>query len=140
MIAPQPTAPTSQTARRIHRALVTGVLLFAVVGYFIYKPTDANSGGLAPGTVGVLLGLSLGACALSLLLRRRVPKRSIDESADLFWKAAGPPAMLVWMPLEAASLLAVFVSARTHSIQAVAVAAVAVLLFIVLNPGYLERR
>jgi hypothetical protein len=120
--------------------LVTGVLLFSVVGYFVYKPTDANSGGLALGTVDVLLGLSLGACALSLLLRRRVPKRSIDESADLFWKAAGPPAMLVWMPLEAASLLAVFVSAHTHSIQAVAVAAVAILLFIVLNPGYLERR
>jgi hypothetical protein len=120
--------------------LVSGVLLFAVVGYFILGPTDAKQGDLAPVTASVLLGLSLGACVLSLLLRRRVPKRSIDESADLFWRAAGPPAMLVWMPLEAASLLAVFVSARTRSIPAVAVAAVAVILFIVLNPGYLEKR
>jgi hypothetical protein len=120
--------------------LVSGVLLFAVVGYFILGPTDAKLGGLAPVMASVLLGLSLGACVLALLLRRRVPKRSIDESADLFWRAAGPPAMLVWMPLEAASLLAVFVSARTRSIPAVAVAAVAVMLFIVLNPGYLEKR
>lgn len=140
MTTPQTTAPTSETARRIHRALVTGVLLFAVVGYFVFSPNDARLGRLAPVTVGVLLGLSLGACALSLLLRRRVPKRSIDESVDLFWRAAGPPAMLVWMPLEAASLLAVFVAARTRSIPAVAVAAVAVLLFIVLSPGYLEGR
>lgn len=140
MTAPQTTAPTSESARRIHRALVTGVLLFSVVGYFIYRPTDANSGGLAPARVRLLLGLSLGACALALLLRRRVPKRSIDVSADLFWRTAFQPAMLVWTPLEAASLLAVYVSARTHSIPAVAVAAVAVLLFIGLNPGYLERR
>jgi hypothetical protein len=139
MTGPQASAPTSESARRIHRALVIGVLLFAVVGYFIYGPTDTSSGGLAPGTVRLLLGLSLGACALSLVLRGRVPKRSSDESVDLFWRAAGPPAMLVWMPLEAASLLAVFVAAHTRSILAVAVAALAVLLPIVLNPGYLER-
>lgn len=140
MTPPQTTTPMSETVRRVHRALVTGVLLFAVVGYFVFSQSDAKLGRLAPVTVGVLLGLSLGGCVLALLLRRRVPKRSIDESADLFWRAAGPPAMLVWMPLEAASLLAVFVSARTRSIPAVTVAAVAVVLFIVLNPGHLERR
>jgi hypothetical protein len=120
--------------------MVGGVLLFALVSYFVLKPTATDSGGLTPLTARVLLGLSLGACAFSLLLRRRVPKRSTDESADLFWVRAAPPAMLVWAPLDAAGLLAVFVYARTRSILAVVVAAVAVLLFIVLNPGYLERR
>jgi ABC-type xylose transport system permease subunit len=139
MTAPQANAPTSETARRIHRALVVGVLLFAVVGYFTLRPTDAKQEGLSSLTVSVLLGLSLGISALSLFLRRRIPKRSIDESADLFWRAAGPPAMLVWIPLEAASLLAVFLFARTRSMAAVAVAAVAVILFIMLNPAYLER-
>jgi hypothetical protein len=120
--------------------MVGGVLLFALVAHFVLRPTNADSGWLTPDMVRVLLGLSLAACALSLLLLTRVPKRSIDESADLFWRAAGPPAMLVWAPLDAAGLLAVFVYSRTRSISAVAVATVAVILFIVLNPGYLEKR
>jgi len=140
MTAPQANAPTAKTARLIHAALVTGVLLFAIVGHFVLKPVSADSVGLAPAMVPLLLGLSLGAGALSLPLQRRVPKRSTDESADLFWRTAGTPAMLVWAALDAAGLLAVFVYARTRSIAAVAVAAVALLIFIVLNPGYFERR
>jgi hypothetical protein len=120
--------------------MVAGILLFAIVSQFVLKPISADSGGLAPARVRLLLGLSLGACVLSLLLLGRVPKRSTDASADLFWSTAGPYAMRVWGALEAASLLAVFVYARTRSIQAVAVAAVALLLFIVLNPGYFEGR
>jgi hypothetical protein len=119
--------------------LVTGVLLFAIAGHFVLRPISADPGGLAPAN-RVLLGLSLGASVLSLLLRGRVPKRSSDESADLFWSVAGPYAMRVWAALEAASLLAVLVYTRTRSIAAVVVAAVALLLFIVLNPGYFEGR
>jgi hypothetical protein len=118
--------------------LVTGVLLFAIVGHFTLKQTSPDSAGLAPAN-RVLLGLSLAACVLSLLLRGRVPKRSSDESADFFWSVAGPYVMRVWGALEAASLLSVLVYTRTRSISAVAVAAVALLLFIVLNPGYFER-
>jgi hypothetical protein len=138
MTTPQPPV-TSKTARVIHGALVAGVLLFAIVGRFALKPTSADSWGL-PLNNRVLLGVSLGACVLSLLLRGRVPKRSSDESADLFWSVAGPYAMRAWAPLEAASLLAVLVYTRSRSIAAVAVAAVALLLFVVLNPGYFERR
>lgn len=140
MTAPQANAPTSKTARLIHGALLAGVLLYALVGHFVLRPISADSGGLAPAKVRLLLGLSLAAGALSLLLQRRVPKRSTDESADFFWGTAGQLAVLVWAALEAAALLAVFVYARTRSIPAVAVAAVALLLFIVLNPGYFERR
>jgi hypothetical protein len=139
MTTPQMTPPTSKTARLIHGASVAGVLLFAIVSHFVLRPINADSGGLAPAN-RVLLGLSLAACVLSLLLRGRVPKRSSDESADLFWSVAGPLAMPVWAALEAAGLLAVLVYTRTRSIAAVAVAAVALLLFIVLNPGYFEGR
>ena len=138
MTTPQPPV-TSKTARLIHGALVAGVLLFAIVGHFALKPSSADSAGLTLNN-RVLLGLSLGACVLSLLLQGRVPKRSSDESADSFWSVAGPYAMRVWAPLEAASLLAVLDYTRTRSIAAVAVAAVALLLFLVLNPGYFEGR
>jgi hypothetical protein len=138
MTTPQPPV-TSKTARVIHGALVAGVLLFAIVGHFALKQASADSAGLASNN-RVLLGVSLGACVLSLLLRGRVPKRSANESADFFWSVAGPYAMQVWAPLEAAGLLSVLVYTWTRSVSAVAVAAVALLLFVVLNPGYFERR
>ena len=59
--------------------MVTGVLLFAVVGHFVLRPAMANSGDLPPIVLGTLLGVALGACALSLVLRRRVPQRSSDD-------------------------------------------------------------
>ena len=95
---------------------------------------------LPPLVLRVLLASALGACALSFLLLKRVPRRSTDASADLFWATAAPPALLAWASLEAATLLAVFVYALSGSRLAVAVAAVAILLFGVLNPAYLERR
>jgi hypothetical protein len=58
----------------------------------------------------------------------------------LYWVTAAPPAMRMWMPLEAASLLAVYLYARTGDPITVSVAAVAVLLFVVLNPVFLQRQ
>ena len=140
MTAPQGAAPTAKTIRLIHAAMVTGLLLFALVGHFVLRPTMANSGDLPPVMLRAFLGVALGACALSLLLRRRIPPRSSDESVDLFWTTAATPALLTWAPLEGASLLAVFLYARTGAPPTIAVAAVAVLLFVALNPAHLERR
>src|SRR5688500_17166903 len=106
MTAPQAAAPAAKTIRLIHAAMVTGVLLFAIVGHFLLRPGMADSGDLPPVMLRALLGVALGACALSLLLRRRVPQRSSDESVDLFWTTATTPALLTWAPLEGASLLA----------------------------------
>jgi len=132
--------PTAKTIRLIHAALVTGVFLFGLVAHFVILPTAATSGELPAVVVRGLLGLSLGAMVVAFLLRRRVPQRQTDESADLFWATAATPAMIMWSALEAASLLGVFVYSRTGSVPAIAAAAVAVLLFILMNPGYLERR
>jgi hypothetical protein len=140
MTAPQGAAPAAKTIRLIHAAMVTGVLLFAVVGHFFLRPAMANSGDLPPIMLRTLLGVALGACALSLVLRRRVPQRSTDESVNLYWTTAATPALLTWAPLEGASLLAIFLYARTGAQTTIAVAAIAVLLFVALNPAYLERR
>ena len=120
--------------------MVTGVLLFALVGHFVLRPAMANSGDLPPVMLRAFLGVALGACALSLFLRRRIPQRPSDESVDLFWTTAATPALLTWAPLEGASLLAVFLYARTGASPTSAVAAVAMLLFVALNPAHLERR
>jgi hypothetical protein len=120
--------------------MITGVLLFAVVAHFVLRQSMATSEELPPVMINALLGVALAACALSLLLRSRVPRRSGDEPVDRFWARATTPALLAWAPLEIAGLLTVFLYARTGAQSAVVVAAVAMLLFAVTNPGYFERR
>jgi hypothetical protein len=93
-----------------------------------------------PAMVRTLLGAALGACVVALLLRRRVPRRSASDSADAYWSSkARPAAMLMWAPLEAACLGSIVLYANTGAQGAIAVWAIAVLLFIVLNPASLEK-
>lgn len=126
--------------RLMHAAMVTGVLLFAIVGHFQLRPTMANAGVFPPATVNALLGVALGACVLAVLLRRRVPQKSRDDSSDSYWTTARTPAMLMWAPLEGACLLSVVLYVNTGAQSAIAVLAIAVVLFIALNPASLERR
>jgi hypothetical protein len=123
----------------MHSALVTGIVLFFVVVQFVLKPAMATTKALAPMLVNGLLCVALVACALALVLRRRVPQRSRDESADLFWTRAATPALRTWALLEGASLLTVYLYARSGGPAPIGVALVAITLFIVFNPSYLER-
>ena len=139
MTTPQSTAATSRTIRIIHAAIGAGALVFALVGHFVLRPAMADSG-LPPLVPRLLLGAAIGAGALSFLLRKRVPRRPPDASADLFWATAATWALLTWASLEAATVLAVLAYALASSQHAAAVATVAMILFAVTNPAYLERR
>jgi len=120
--------------------MITGIVLFALVAHFVLLPSSAKKGPFTPEVSRILLGLALGACGLALLLLRRVPRRSADESADTFWRTAAPLAMRVWAPLEGASLAAVVDYSHGGGPASIAVGLLAVALFLVLNPSYLERR
>lgn len=139
LVRQTPAAPAKQI-RLIHASLVMGVLLFALVSHFVLRASAPDSGEFSPGLVRVLLAVALGLLALSLFFRRRVPRRSTDESADLYWTRATGAAMVTWAFIEGASLLSVFLYGQTGAPGAVGVAAVAVVLFLWLNPAYLERR
>lgn len=132
--------PATRTVRLIHFALVTGVILFALVSHFLLRRSLADAPLLSPDLLRILLGLAVVALAASLVLRRRVPRRRSDVSADLFWTTAMTPALIMWWAIEMASLLSVFLYARTGSQAAIGVAAVAVVLFVIQNPRHLERR
>ena len=140
MITQQEKPPTAKTIRLIHTALVTGVLLFGLVAHFVIRPAAATSGAVTAVVARGLLGLSLAAMVVALMLRRRVPQRQTNESADLFWATAATPAMMMWAVLEAASFVGVFVYSQTGSVPAIGVAAVALLIFALMNPTRLERR
>jgi hypothetical protein len=131
--------PTSRSIRLIHASMVIGVILFALVSHFSLRATFAISP-LPPFAPPTLLGVSLVAIALALILRKRIPRRSTDASADLFWKSASTPALVVWSLLDGASLIAVLVYAFTGAEASIGVAVIAIVIFVLVNPARLERR
>jgi hypothetical protein len=141
MTTPQAAAAPARTMRLIHAAMITGVLLFALVAHFVLRPTmPTPNPAWTPAMLNTGLGVALAACAVAVLLRRRVPRRSASDSADSYWSSnARPAAMITWAPLEAACLGSVVLYANTGAPSAIAVLAIAVVLFITLNPALLER-
>ena len=100
----------------------------------------ADFGVLTPGLVRLLLGVAVVLCAVALLFRGRVPRKSTDESADHFWVRATAPAMITWALVDGAGLISVLAYGKSGYAAALAVAAIAVLFLLALNPGYFERR
>ena len=135
----QAVAAPAKTARLLHASFVTGVLLFVLVTHFLVRPSVAGEREFPPLVVRAMLGVSLAACAAGLFLRRRIPRRSTDESANLFWTRATGPALISWAAVEGASLLSVIAYLRSGEQAALAVTGVALLVFIWLNPWNLER-
>jgi len=129
----------AQTVLKMHRALVIGIALYAVVAQVVVLPHARTSGNLWT-MVPMLLIVALALCAVPMLLITRVPRRSAGESANEFWLKAVSPALISWMPLEGAALLSVTVYSHTGSMAAIAVAALAVLIMVLLRPGYFEAR
>ena len=140
MTPTQMPAQPAKTVRLVHAAMAVGVLLFAVIAHFVLVPGLESSRDLAPVMLRALLGVALAACGLSLVLRRRVPRRSSDESVDLFWTKAAQPALLSWAPLEGASLFAIVLYSQTGAYVTLAVTAGVLFLFVALSPAFLERR
>jgi hypothetical protein len=140
MTAQRVSDPPAKTVRLLHLALVTGVILFALISHFVLRQTMADSHEVSPNLLRILLALAVLACAASLLLQRRIPRRQRDDSADLFWRTALAPALIMWSAIEMASLLSVYLYALTGSQAAIGIASIAVVLFVIQNPARLERR
>lgn len=140
MTAPTATTRPATTARLIHASLTLGVIFFAIVVHFVVRPAREESAALPPVVVNVLLGLSLAASALSVVMRRRVPRRSTNESADLFWTMAAGPALVTWAPLEAGALLGIVAYMLAGTPAALGVAGIALAGLLVFNPAQLERK
>jgi hypothetical protein len=137
----QEAVPTAKTIRQLHAALVFGMLLFASIGYFVLRPSFAPDTRDFPAwLLPAGIAASLGACAVSLTLRRRVRRRAADESPDLFWSTASGSAMTTWVALDVATVVGVLLYAFTGSASAIGAAVIAIVLLVILNPARLERR
>ena len=123
----------------LHGSFILGQLLFAGVAYFSVRPSRSEVTPIPQSTLYLLFGVALAACAVALFLRRQIPTRSRETSADLFWKTASAKALLTWFPLEAAGLFALTQYFSTVNPIALAAAGLPLALLAVLNPWVLER-
>lgn len=137
---PQTTVPTAKTIRLLHAALMSGVVLFGLVAYFVIRPGMSETVLLSPVVVRMLLGLALALCVLSVVLWRRVPRRPPDESVDLYWRRTSAHALIAWAVAEGAGLLSMLLYVQSGRLDAIGVAAIAVVVMLSLKPASLERR
>ena len=138
-MTPQNTPPSAQKVRLIHGALAAGMVLFAVVAHFLLLPKASPTDGLGS-LLPVTITVSLALIAIAFVISTRVPRSSPGESTDAFWVRAAQIALIAWSALEGAALLAIVVYSHTGSTAELAVAIFVVAIFLLMNPGYFERR
>ena len=131
--------PSPQVARKIHRAMVIGLILFVIVCHFLLVTKANGAWGLAP-LAPLLLGLSIASCVAGILVSYRMPRLLNGESMQEYWLKAFSKALIPWALLEGAALLAIVVYWRTGSRAAIAVGVVVIVIFALLNPRYFEQR
>ena len=140
MTPSQTKVPAAKMSRLLYASMITGVLLFALIAHFVMRPAAVEPGLFPPVVVQALLGAALALSALSFVLRRRVPRRAMDESADLFWTRAQTNALTTWAVAEGAGLISVLVYSQTGSASAIGVGAIALVCYLLHTPASLERR
>jgi cobalamin synthase len=124
--------------RMIHLSFPVGIVLFALVVHFLVRPATPDLPQLSTTLIWALIAVSIAASGLSVILRRRVPERNTNESADLFWSKATQPALLTWMPLEAGGLLGVVAYMLSGTPVAWLAVGIALAGFIAFRPSSLE--
>lgn len=128
----------ASVSRMIHGALVTGCVLFVLVTHFLVLPNRTDR--LPPNVIYALLGGAALAIALSFaVLRPRVPLRSTDESADLYWSRASAPALIAWSAAEGGALLSIVAYMLSGSGIAIGASVLSIAVLVALHPRTFER-
>ena len=131
----------ARLVRLLHAALVTGCVLLGVVMVFLLGAqtrlgSDVTTVATAFAGIGVVL---LGVSAL--IMRRRVPVRSAQDSRDVFWSGAETrtSALVLWSVTQGASMISWVGYYLTGSTTPAVVAVLAIVLLIWQRPGVLDR-
>ena len=125
-------------ARIVHGSMIMGVVLFALITHFVIRP-QRTVPPLATNVLTTLLTVAIFLTLGGFGLRFRLPRRSRDASADLFWSTATVPLLIAVMPFEAAGLLAIVAYLLGAPLTALGVAGVAVIGMLSLYPGFFDR-
>jgi len=143
MTAPNPAIAQPKAVRLIYASMVGGILIMTTVTEFVLRPKmpPLPKGEFPPifrlALLAVILALSIAAFIWS---RNQVPKRAADQPVDAFWMSAVTPALVGWAIVEGGCLLGVVAYGLWGFADALVLAAVALVVLLMLNPGRLEGR
>lgn len=126
--------PPSRIARLIHAALIGCVTLCAALAWVAPGAPPAPDFPLRR-----LLGPAMAiGFVVAVYLRRWLPARRPDETADAWWGVALPKAIAAWMLIEATCLVGCVTLFLTGDPTALIWIAVGLLIFILMSPGRLR--
>lgn len=130
-------APTRQaTARIVHLALVTGIVLLTVVLAVLPPPATVE-----PRLQQLLVYLAFGfgalGCAASLILASRLPREEL-RAAEAWWDAHFGEVMIIWVLLDGPAVFGAVAHFLSGSALPLVVTAVALLLFVLQAPRRLR--
>lgn len=125
------------TARIIHAALISGIVMFVVVATFVREPVTPNDAIASLGRViPVLAIVAFGAV---VFLARRLPRRPSTQSREDWWGANQPGAIVIWALLESVGLLGSVTYFMSGSSYHLIWVGLSLLMFIFYSPGRLSE-
>lgn len=140
-MAPARAVPPSLTARVLHASLVTGVLFFLVIAWYIgrHSPVPAESLPTRRVLYIVLVLLSAASFGTAMALSARMLPRG-QTSVDDRWRANLPRALAVWALIEAPALVGTALFLLTRDFRVLLATFIGLFLFLQYRPGRLVER
>jgi hypothetical protein len=138
-----PAAPiaSSVAARVIHAALVTGVVLFLVIAWYVGDRQTVPADALPDRRLLYLALTLLGAGAFGaamLVASRMVPRRQMSQ--EEWWRANLSRAITCWALLEAPTLFGTAIYLLTRDFRTLLATFIGLFLFLQFRPGRLADR
>jgi hypothetical protein len=131
-----PTGQPSATARLLHLALISGVVLMTAIFLLLPRPS-------APVPNPILLYATFGIGAVmfagALVIANQLPRDSATRDADEWWRANLGRAVVVWAMLEGPALLGAVVHFLTGSLLPLLVTGSGIAFFLLTAPERLRE-
>ena len=139
-----PGAPVSPAtnARIVHAALVTGILMFCVVAWYLGR-AQAMPAEALPDRRVLYIALFLVSAALfgaAAFTASRLPRPGPGTSQDDWWRANLGKAVVIWALIEAPALLGLVAYTLTHDFRALIATLTGLLFFGSYRPSRLIER
>lgn len=139
-----PGAPVSPAtnARIVHAALVTGILMFCVVSWYLGRAQVMPAEALPDRRV-LYIALFLVSAALfgaAAFTASRLPRPGPGTSQDDWWRANLGKAVVIWALIEAPALLGLVAYTLTHDFRALIATLTGLLFFGSYRPSRLIER
>lgn len=138
-------AQTPENARRLHRALLVGLLVISAV--FLVVGIEMHAAPLLVAGAGTaMIGYALAACCVALIISalfvlkpRVIPPRAPGQDAAAYWRGALGGALGVWFLIAAAGISSAVGALITGTLAPTIVVVIALGCLVTFGPNHFEN-